>query len=83
VRTPLSLLRYIVEKGSITVDGCSLTVVTPTEEGFRCAIIPHTTEVTSLARKGPGDRVNLEVDVIAKYTERLLSFANVTADQEG
>ncbi|HUZ44207.1 MAG TPA: riboflavin synthase [Acidimicrobiales bacterium] len=83
VRTPPSLLRYIVEKGSITVDGCSLTVVTPTDEGFRCAIIPHTTEVTALARKGPGDRVNLEVDVIAKYTERLLSFANMAADQEG
>jgi riboflavin synthase len=75
VRTPDHLLRYIVEKGSITVDGCSLTVVRPTEDGFTCAIIPHTTEITLLGRKGPGERVNLEVDVIAKYTERLLQFA--------
>lgn len=72
VKTPPDLLRYIVEKGSITVDGCSLTVVRPTGDGFTCAIIPHTTEITVLGRKGPGDRVNLEVDVIAKYTERLL-----------
>jgi riboflavin synthase len=80
VRTPDHLLRYIVEKGSITVDGCSLTVVSPTEDGFTCAIIPHTTEITVLGRKGPGERVNLEVDVIAKYTERLLQFA--TAPEE-
>jgi riboflavin synthase len=73
VRCPAELLRYVVEKGSITVDGCSLTVVEPLDDGFRCAIIPHTTEVTVLGRKGPGARVNLEVDVIAKYTERLLS----------
>jgi riboflavin synthase len=76
VEAPIQLLRYIVEKGSITVDGCSLTVVHPTDDGFTCAIIPHTTEITVLGRKGPGDRVNLEVDVIAKYTERLLQFAN-------
>jgi len=80
VRTPEHLLRYIVEKGSITVDGCSLTVVSPTEDGFTVAIIPHTTEITVLGRKGPGERVNLEVDVIAKYTERLLQFA--TAPEE-
>ncbi|HEX5267326.1 MAG TPA: riboflavin synthase [Acidimicrobiales bacterium] len=73
VRCPNELLRYVVEKGSITVDGCSLTVVEPLDDGFRCAIIPHTIEVTVLGRKGPGERVNLEVDVIAKYTERLLS----------
>ncbi|HZT64839.1 MAG TPA: riboflavin synthase [Acidimicrobiales bacterium] len=72
VRTPPELLRYVVEKGSITVDGCSLTVVEPLPDGFRVAVIPHTCEVTSLGRKGAGDRVNLEVDVIAKYTERLL-----------
>lgn len=73
VRCPAELLRYVVEKGSITVDGCSLTIVEPLHDGFRVAIIPHTMEVTVLGRKGPGDRVNLEVDVIAKYTERLLS----------
>ena len=72
VRCSPELMRYVVEKGSITVDGCSLTVVEPLDDGFRCAIIPHTTEVTVIGRKGRGDRVNIEVDVIAKYTERLL-----------
>ena len=74
IRVPEPLLRYIVEKGSITVDGVSLTVVEPLADGFTVAVIPHTSEVTTLGRKGPGDRVNLEVDVIAKYTERLLGF---------
>jgi len=74
VRTDRDLLRYIVEKGSITVDGISLTVVEPTDDGFTVAVIPHTTEVTTLGLKGPGDLVNLEVDVTAKYVERLLSW---------
>lgn len=74
VRTDPDLLRYIVEKGSITVDGISLTVVEPTEDGFTVAVIPHTAEVTTLGHKGPGDLVNLEVDVTAKYVERLLSW---------
>jgi riboflavin synthase len=72
VRAPEQLLRYVVEKGSITVDGISLTVVEPTADGFTVAVIPHTAAVTTLGAKGPGARVNLEVDVIAKYTERLL-----------
>lgn len=72
VRMPVDLLRYVVEKGSVTVDGVSLTVVTPLDDGFTVALIPHTAEVTTLGHKGPGARVNLEVDVIAKYTERLL-----------
>ena len=63
---------YVVEKGSITVDGISLTVAAVTGGSFRVAIIPHTLEVTTLGRKTAGDRVNLEVDVIAKYAERLL-----------
>ena len=75
VRMPARLLRYVVAKGSITVDGCSLTVVEPLPDGFRCAVIPHTADVTTLGRKRSGDRVNLEVDVIAKYTERLLGAA--------
>jgi len=74
VRTDRDLLRYIVEKGSITVDGISLTVVQPLEDGFTVAVIPHTTEVTTLGHKGPGDLVNLEVDVTAKYVERLLAW---------
>ena len=73
VRVPIELTRYIVEKGSITVDGCSLTVVKPLESGFTVAIIPHTLEVTTLGRKGVGDKVNLEVDVMAKYAEKLLA----------
>ena len=72
VRMPRELLRYVVEKGSITVDGVSLTVVDPLEDGFTVAVIPHTSEVTTLGTRAPGDLVNLEVDVIAKYTERLL-----------
>jgi riboflavin synthase len=66
------LAPYVVEKGSITVDGISLTVVSVTGGSFRVAVIPHTLEATTLGRKTIGDRVNLEVDVIAKYAERLL-----------
>lgn len=73
VRVPDELHRYLVEKGSVTVDGISLTVVDPAADGFTVAVIPHTTEITTLGRKGPGDRVNIEVDVMAKYAERLLA----------
>lgn len=69
---PAQLLRYIVEKGSITVDGISLTVASLTDEGFEIAVIPHTLSVTSLGTKEVGGVVNLEVDVLAKYVERLL-----------
>jgi riboflavin synthase len=72
IRMPSDLLRYVVEKGSITVDGISLTVVDVLADGFTVAVIPHTTAVTTLGRKGVGDPVNLEVDVMAKYAERLL-----------
>src|SRR4051794_33404833 len=71
VRMPAALLRYVVEKGSITVDGISLTVVDVLADGFTVALIPHTTAVTTLGHKGVGDRVNLEVDVMAKHIERL------------
>ena len=66
------LLRYVVEKGSITVDGISLTVVDVLDDGFTVALIPHTTAVTTLGQKVAGDRVNLEVDLMAKYVERLM-----------
>ena len=72
VRIDRSLCRYVVEKGSITVDGVSLTVVDPLPDGFTVALIPHTDDVTTLGHKGPGDPVNIEVDVMAKYAERLL-----------
>jgi riboflavin synthase len=68
------LLRYVVEKGSITVDGISLTIVDVLEDGFTVAVIPHTTEVTTLGTKRSGELVNLEVDVTAKYVERLLAW---------
>jgi len=68
------LLRYVVEKGSITVDGISLTIVKVLDDGFTVAVIPHTLEVTTLGTKGPGTKVNLEVDVTAKYVERLLAW---------
>lgn len=73
VRVPAALTRYLVEKGSVTVDGVSLTVVDALDDGFTVAIIPHTADVTTLGAKRPGDLVNLEVDVMAKYVERLVS----------
>jgi riboflavin synthase len=64
--------RYLVEKGSIAVDGVSLTVVGVTEDTFRVAVIPHTAAVTTLGHRRPGDAVNLEFDILGKYVERLL-----------
>lgn len=72
VRVPADLLPYLVEKGSVTVDGVSLTIVTPCDDGFTAAVIPHTSAVTTLGAKQPGDPVNIEVDVIAKYVERMI-----------
>ena len=66
------LLRYIVEKGSITIDGISLTVASVTETGFSVSAIPHTAAVTTLGEKRVGDTVNLETDIIGKYVEKLL-----------
>lgn len=73
VEVPAALARYLVEKGSVTVDGISLTVVDASTDRFTVAVIPHTAAVTTLGSKGPGDRVNIEVDVMAKYAEKLLS----------
>jgi riboflavin synthase len=73
VRVPASLTRYLVEKGSVTVDGVSLTVVDALDDGFTVAIIPHTADVTTLGARHPGDLVNIEVDVMAKYVERLMA----------
>lgn len=69
---PSSLMRYIVEKGSITVDGVSLTVAATDDIGFEVALIPHTLSVTTFGLRAPDDLVNIEVDVLAKYVERLL-----------
>lgn len=72
IDTPDDLLAYLVEKGSVTVDGVSLTVAGLSESSFGVALIPHTLEATTLGLRKVGDVVNLEVDVLAKYVERLL-----------
>jgi riboflavin synthase len=70
---PPELLRYCVEKGSITVEGVSLTLTDVDDTGFGVALVPHTLVVTTLGALEPGDEVNLEADVLAKYVERLLT----------
>lgn len=70
---PADLARYVVEKGSITVSGVSLTVVEVTDDTFSVSLIPTTLADTILGTLAPGDRVNLEVDIVAKYVERLLN----------
>jgi riboflavin synthase len=75
ITLPKELGRYVVEKGSITVDGVSLTVTDARDDGFGVALIPHTLAATTLGTVRAGDRVNLEVDVLAKYVERLLGMA--------
>lgn len=78
-----SLLRYIVEKGSIAIDGISLTVAAVEADRFFVSVIPHTAAVTVLGRKQPGDIVNLETDLIGKYVEKLLRPAADTAPKSG
>jgi riboflavin synthase len=73
VELPPDLARYVVEKGSIAVDGVSLTVAGVGPGWFTVALVPHTLEVTTLGRRRPGDPVQLEVDVVAKYVERLVA----------
>jgi riboflavin synthase len=72
VAAPPEVLRYLVEKGSVAVDGVSLTVAELAEDAFAVALVPHTLERTTLSKLLPGREVNLEVDVLAKYVERLL-----------
>jgi riboflavin synthase len=73
IELPEDLERYVVEKGSIAVDGVSLTVAGVGPGWFAVALVPHTLEVTTLGRRRPGDPVQLEVDVVAKYVERLVA----------
>jgi riboflavin synthase len=72
VEAPAEVLRYCVEKGSIAVDGVSLTVAEVSDDAFAVALVPHTLAATTLSALAPGLAVNLEVDVLAKYVERLL-----------
>jgi riboflavin synthase len=78
ISMPPELGRYLVEKGSITVDGVSLTVVEAREDGFTVSLIPETLARTTLGRRQPGDRVNLEVDVLAKHVEKLLAAGHIS-----
>jgi riboflavin synthase len=73
IELPPELQRYVVEKGSVAVDGVSLTVAGVGPGWFAVALVPHTLEVTTLGRRHPGDPVQLEVDVVAKYVERLVA----------
>ena len=73
VRIPAELIRYCVEKGSIAIDGVRLTIFDVGTDSFTIAIIPHTCEVTTIGRRQPGDKVNIEVDVSAKQIEKLIS----------
>jgi riboflavin synthase len=72
IEAPASILRYCVEKGSIAVDGVALTITKVTDESFEVALVPHTLAVTTLGTLEPGDPVNLEVDILAKYVEKLI-----------
>ena len=72
---PPELERYLVHKGSVTLEGVSLTVAALEPGGFAVALIPHTLQSTTFGTKQPGDAVNIEVDVLAKYVERLLGYA--------
>ena len=72
LESPVEILKYIIKKGSIAIDGISLTVVDLDNRSFNVAIIPHTAAATNIGDKGIGDKVNLEADIIGKYVERLL-----------
>ena len=72
INTPPELLKYIIKKGSIAIDGISLTVTQVTESSFSVSLIPHTATETTLGLKDVGDSVNLETDIIGKYVEKLL-----------
>jgi len=79
---PPHLAPFLVEKGSVTIDGVSLTVARLAADRFAVALIPHTLEVTTLDDLAPGDRVNVEVDVLAKYVQRALQPSGVVPDAE-
>ncbi|AOT71654.1 riboflavin synthase [Geosporobacter ferrireducens] len=83
ISAPPEILKYIIEKGSIAIDGISLTVAYVDESIFKVSIIPHTKDVTTLLTKSSGDAVNLEGDMIGKYIERFLSFRESAAPKPG
>ena len=81
ISAPDDILKYIVEKGSVTVDGISLTVVSLINSGFDLYIIPETISSTTLSEKKPGDEVNIEVDILAKYVEKMLGNSSTDRDK--
>jgi riboflavin synthase len=81
LRIPADLMRYVVHKGSIAIDGVSLTVAALHDDGVSVALIPHTLDVTTLGTAAPADPVHLEVDVIAKYVERMTQTDRPQADE--
>jgi len=82
VETTVDILKYIVHKGSITIDGISLTVAYVDENVFKVSIIPHTMDETTLVLKKIGDKVNLECDMLAKYVEKLLKYGEVPKEKK-
>ena len=83
IEAPVEVMRYVVYKGSVAVDGISLTVAARGEETFSVSIIPHTSEQTTLTRKKDGARVNLEADLIGKYVEKLLAPHAAAGERKG
>lgn len=81
IKTESKVLKYIVEKGSIAIDGISLTVAYVDSEVFKVSIIPHTSSETTLISKSAGEKVNLECDVVGKYIERFLNFKPITKEE--
>jgi riboflavin synthase len=81
IKAPPEVMKYVIKKGSVTIDGISLTVVDCTYHNFQVSLIPHTAKLTTLGYKKAGDQVNLESDIIGKYVERLLGFK--TDDKSG
>ena len=75
-------MKYVVEKGRVTLDGASLTVMKMSEKTFSVSLIPHTQEMVTLGRKNVGDFINVETDLIGKYVERLLSFSSKEEKKE-
>lgn len=82
VETSAAVLRYIVDKGSITIDGISLTVAGVSEDRFQVSIIPHTQDETTLVKKAVGEVVNLENDIVAKYIEKLLKPTSSSGEKK-
>ncbi len=80
IQSPPDLLKYIAAKGSITIDGISLTVVKVFKDSFTVSLIPHTAMITTLNQKRPGEMVNLETDIIARYLERLIKVEEAAAE---